>query len=55
LPITTLPPTSRPAPSRYEWTDSKLPPNTAYEYHSQAFNVSGNNDFAGLNVTTPAK
>src|SRR5262249_30887217 len=50
--IATLPPTSRTAPSTYEWSDTNLTPGTYYEYHILAFNVSGNNDFAGTNGTT---
>ncbi len=48
----TLPPTSRSAPSTYAWSDTNLTPNTYYEYHIVAFNISGNNDFAGVNATT---
>ena len=48
----TLPPTSRPAPSEYVWSDTGLTPNTYYEYHIEAVDVSGNNDFAGVNATT---
>jgi hypothetical protein len=58
----TLPLTSRPVPSTYEWTDgdpqnnlSPLIPGTFYEYHIIAYNISGNNDFAGLNATTRLK
>ena len=50
--VATLPPTSRAAPSTYAWSDTNLTPNTYYEYHIVAFNVSGNNDFAGVNATT---
>jgi Legume lectin domain/Bacterial lectin/Fibronectin type III domain len=50
--VATLPPTSRTAPSTYEWTDENLTPGTFYEYHILAVNTSGNNDFAGTNVTT---
>ena len=50
--VATLPPTSRSAPSTYAWSDTNLTPNTYYEYHILAFNVSGNNDFAGVNATT---
>lgn len=50
--VATLPPTSRTAPSTYEWTDEDVDPGTFYEYHILAFNVSGNNDFAGVNATT---
>ena len=50
--VATLPPTSRPAPSTYTWSDTNLTPGTYYEYHIEAYNVSGNNDFAGVNATT---
>lgn len=50
--VATLPPTSRTAPSTYSWTDEGVAPGTLYEYHILAFNVSGNNDFAGVNATT---
>src|SRR5262249_60208648 len=50
--VATLPPTSRTPPSTYLWSDTNLTPGTAYEYHIIAFNVSGNNDFAGANATT---
>src|SRR5262249_31384357 len=50
--VATLPPTSRTPPSTYTWSDTNLTPGTYYEYHIIAFNVSGNNDFAGVNATT---
>jgi fibronectin type 3 domain-containing protein len=50
--VASLPPTSRPAPSTYLWSDTGLTPGFFYEYHIIAYNVSGNNDFAGLNATT---
>jgi hypothetical protein len=50
--VATLPPTSRTPPSTYTWTDTNLSPGVFYEYHIIAFNVSGNNDFAGVNATT---
>jgi autotransporter-associated beta strand protein len=57
-----LPLTSRPAPSTYEWTDGDpannlqpLVPGNFYEYHIVAYNTSGNNDFAGVNATTRLK
>ncbi|MCS7046169.1 MAG: IPT/TIG domain-containing protein, partial [Gemmataceae bacterium] len=50
--VATLPPTSRTPPSRYEWTDTGLPPGAFVQYHIIAFNVSGNNDFAGVSATT---
>ncbi len=52
--IATLPPTSRPAPSTYSWNDTGLLPGAHYEYHITAYNVSGSNDFAGLNANTLA-
>jgi fibronectin type 3 domain-containing protein len=50
--VASLPPTSRTAPSEYDWSDTGLTPGFFYEYHIEAVNVSGNNDFAGLNATT---
>src|SRR5205807_6184744 len=50
--VATLPPTSRTPPSTYLWADTNLTPGTFYEYHIIAYNVSGNNDFAGVNATT---
>jgi hypothetical protein len=50
--VATLPPTSRQAPSEYTWSDTNLTPGTYYEYHILACNVSGNNDFAGVNAMT---
>jgi autotransporter-associated beta strand protein len=50
--VATLPPTSRPAPSDYDWSDTGLTPGYFYEYHIEAVNSSGNNDFAGVNATT---
>ena len=50
--VATLPPTSRTAPSSYTWSDTGLTPGVYYEYHIVAYNVSGNNDFAGINSTT---
>ena len=50
--VATLPLTSRTPPSTYTWSDTGLTPGTYYEYHIIAFNVSGNNDFAGVNATT---
>jgi fibronectin type 3 domain-containing protein len=48
--VATLPPTSRPAPSEYDWTDNTVTPGNYYEYHIEAYDVSGNNDFAGVNA-----
>ncbi|HEV2947776.1 MAG TPA: fibronectin type III domain-containing protein, partial [Gemmataceae bacterium] len=50
--VASLPPTSRPAPSTYLWSDTGLTAGNFYEYHILAYNVSGNNDFAGVNATT---
>ena len=50
--VANLPPTSRPAPSEYDWADTDVTPGNYYEYHIQAYNVSGNNDFAGVNATS---
>ena len=50
--VATLPPTSRTPPSTYLWSDTNLSAGTFYEYHIIAYNVSGNNDFAGVNATT---
>ena len=50
--VATLPPTSRPAPSAYSWSDTGLTPGAHYEYHIEAVNVAGHNDFAGVNANT---
>ncbi len=50
--VASLPPTSRTPPSTYLWSDANLTPGAYYEYHIQAFNVAGNNDFAGVNANT---
>jgi hypothetical protein len=52
LQVATLPPTSRTPPSEYGWSDTGLTPGNYYEYHIEAVNSSGNNDFAGVNATT---
>ncbi len=52
----TLPQLNTTPPSTYTWSDTNVSPGTFYEYHIQAYNVSGNNDFAGTNaytLTTP--
>ncbi len=36
----------------YSWNDVNLQPGTFYEYHVQAYNTSGNNDFTGTGTTT---
>jgi fibronectin type 3 domain-containing protein len=50
--VATLPPTSRTAPDAYGWTDTTCQPGVFYEYHIEAYNVAGYNDFAGVNATT---
>jgi len=50
--VALLPPTSRTPPSTYLWSDANLTPGAYYQYHIQAYNVSGNNDFAGVNAHT---
>jgi fibronectin type 3 domain-containing protein len=50
--VANLPPTSRTPPSTYLWSDTNLTQGTYYEYHIEAYNVSGHNDFAGVNATT---
>ena len=50
--VATLPPASAAPPTIYEWTDTNLTPNTFYEYHVEAVDVSGHNDFVGANATT---
>jgi hypothetical protein len=50
--VASLPASNHAPPSTYTWTDTGLTPGTFYEYHIIAFNVSGNNDFAGTNATT---
>jgi hypothetical protein len=36
------------------YTDAGLTPDTAYDYHIQAYNVAGHSDFTGVSVRTPA-
>ncbi|MGA2031633.1 MAG: fibronectin type III domain-containing protein [Thermoguttaceae bacterium] len=43
---------SDPLGTTYTWNDSSVLPGNFYEYHIQAFNVSGYNDFSGTNATT---
>ena len=50
--MATLPLTSHTPPSTYLWADTNLTPGSYYEYHIIAYNVSGNNDFAGLSHDT---
>ena len=52
---TTLPGLNATPPSTYTWTDTNVLPDTLYNYHIIAYNVSGYNDFAGVNVTTPGQ
>ena len=39
-------------PTTYAWSDTAVQPGTFYEYHIQAYNISGYNDFTGTGVTT---
>ena len=39
-------------PSTYAWSDTGVQPATFYEYHIQAYNVAGYNDFTGTGTTT---
>jgi fibronectin type 3 domain-containing protein len=48
----TLPAASATPPSTYTWADTGVVPGTAYEYHIEAVNTSGNNDFVGANAVT---
>jgi fibronectin type 3 domain-containing protein len=48
----TLPAKSAAPPSTYNWADTGVVPGTAYEYHIEAVNTSGNNDFVGANAST---
>jgi fibronectin type 3 domain-containing protein len=50
--VAALPLTSRTPPSTYTWADTNLTPGTYYQYQIIAYNVSGNNNFAGTNATT---
>ena len=50
--VATLPPASHNPPTLYQWTDTNLTPNTYYEYHVEAVDVSGHNDFVGASATT---
>ncbi len=52
LPYLNLPATSAAPATTYTWTDENLTPGTFYDYHIRAFNVSGYNDFVGVNATT---
>jgi fibronectin type 3 domain-containing protein len=48
----TLPAKNATPPSTYTWNDTSVDPGTFYEYHIEAINTSGNNDFSGTNTTT---
>jgi hypothetical protein len=48
----TLPALNDDPPGEIDWSDTAVQPGTFYEYHVQAFNVAGNNDFTGTGVTT---
>jgi hypothetical protein len=48
----TLPALPTSPPAEYDWQDTGLTPGTFYDYHVQAFNVAGYNDFIGGNATT---
>jgi autotransporter-associated beta strand protein len=50
--VANLPPTSRTAPDPYGYIDTNITPGTAYDYHIVCYNISGNNDFAGVSVTS---
>jgi hypothetical protein len=47
-----LPPLHTTPPSTYTWSDTGLTPRTYYEYHIEAVNTSGHNDFVGTNAVT---
>jgi hypothetical protein len=48
----TLPALNDDPPGEIDWSDTALSPGTYYDYHIQAFNVAGNNDFTGTGATT---
>jgi fibronectin type 3 domain-containing protein len=48
----TLPALNALPPSTYTWSDTNVAPGTSYEYHIEAVNVSGHNDFTGADATT---
>ncbi|WP_168221723.1 fibronectin type III domain-containing protein [Aquisphaera giovannonii] len=51
--VATLPALNATPPSTYPtWADTNVVPGTFYEYHVQAINTSGHNDFTGTNATT---
>src|SRR5262249_19754060 len=45
-----LPALAAAPPSTYNWSDTGVVPGTGYEYHIEAVNTSGNNDFIGANA-----
>jgi hypothetical protein len=49
---TTLPNSPTSTPTEYDWTDTGCTPGTYYDYHIEAFNVAGYNDFVGGNAST---
>jgi hypothetical protein len=48
----TLPALNDDPPGEIDWSDTGVQPGTFYDYHIQAFNVAGNNDFTGTGTTT---
>ncbi len=48
-----LPALNATAPTQYTWSDTVVQPAVFYEYHIQAYNISGYNDFTGTSATTP--
>ncbi len=48
----TLPPLHTSPPNTFTWVDTNVTPGTFYEYHIEAVNSSGNNDFSGTNTYT---
>jgi len=48
----TLPALNDDPPGEIDWSDTVVQPGTYYDYHIQAFNVAGNNDFTGTGATT---
>jgi fibronectin type 3 domain-containing protein len=52
VPYANLPAEGDAPPIQYTWSDKNVTPGTAYEYHIEAINTSGNNDFTGTNADT---
>lgn len=52
--IASLPAATTPAPTTVIWTDMGLTPGARYDYHVQAFNLSGYSDFSGITTATKA-